>query len=95
MTIYNDAMDELADRGVYKREVYAPYYISSFALHEFNLNNQKRRFYYVGKSLPNNRLHILFCAPAGFMKTYFLRNMAGDEYAIFRGSGTKLVMNKK
>lgn len=90
MTIYNDAMTELGDRGVYKREIYAPYYISSFALHEFNLNNQKRRFHYVGKSLPNNRLHILFCAPAGFMKTYFLKNMAGDEYAIFRGSGTKI-----
>lgn len=88
--IYSDVMDELKERGVYKYETYAPFYISSFALHNFNLMNQQRKIHWVGKTLPNNRLHILFCAPAGYMKSYFMRQMAGEEYAIFKGAGTKV-----
>lgn len=90
MSIYDDAMEELKERDIYKYETYAPFYISSFALHNFNLMNRQRKIYYVGRMLPNNRLHLLFCAPAGYMKSYFLRQMAGDDYAIFRGSGVKI-----
>lgn len=90
MSIYEDAMEELKQRNVYKAETYAPFYISSFALHNFNLMNQKRKVYWVGKDIPNSRLHILMNSPAGYMKSHFLKQMAGSEFGIFRGSGAKI-----
>jgi len=90
MTLYDEIMSELKNREVYKCETYAPFYMSSFALHNFNLMNQKRKIYWSGKMLPNSRLHIMFCAPAGYMKSYFLKQMAGEEYSIFKGAGTRI-----
>ena len=88
--IMDIVMNELADRNVYKREVYAPYYVCSYACHEFNLHNQRKKIYWTGKSLPNMRMHCLFVAPPGFMKSYYLENMGGGEYGIFRDVGTKI-----
>lgn len=90
MSLYNDVMEEMRLREVYKADVYAPFYISSFALHNFNLMNQKRKVYWVGKDIPNTRLHVLFNSPAGYMKSYFIKQMAGSEYGIFRGSNVKI-----
>jgi len=88
MSIFFDVMEELDTRGVYKRELYAPFFISSWAQHQFNLMNQTRKIYYINGLLPNDRLHILFVSPAGFMKTFYLRTMAGDDLGIFRGCGS-------
>lgn len=90
MALYDEVMDELKARGVYKCETYAPFYTASYALHNFNLMNQRRKIFWSGKILPNSRMHLLFCAPAGYMKTYFMKQMAGEEYSIFKGSGTKI-----
>jgi hypothetical protein len=79
-------MSELADRQAYKREIYAPYFTCSYAVHAFNLMNQKREIYYAGKQLPNMRCHLLFVAPPGFMKTYYLQTMAADPHGIFHGT---------
>jgi len=90
MSLYEDVMTELHSREVYKSDTYAPFYISSFALHSFNIMNQKRKVYWIGKDIPNSRLHVLFNSPAGYMKSYFLKQMAGSEYGIFRGSDVKI-----
>lgn len=81
--VYDQIMEELADRRAYMHEVYAPQYICSYAVHAFNLMNQKREIYFTGKQLPNMRIHLLFISPSGFMKTYFLDNMGRDKYGIF------------
>jgi hypothetical protein len=83
-------MDELKERGAYKREDYAPFFIASWAQHQFNLMNRRRQIYWVNGLLPNARLHILFVSPAGFMKTYYLNIMAGDELGIFAGCGSHI-----
>lgn len=80
-------MMELAERESYLREIYAPYFICSYTMHHFNLMNQKRKIFYESKRLPNSRMHILFVSPAGYMKSYYLGQMAGDEYGIFNNSG--------
>lgn len=90
MSLYGETMDELKERSVFKYETFAPFYISSFTTHHFNLMNQKKKIRWVAKDIPNHRLHILFVSPAGYMKTYYLKQMGGTEYAIFRGSGTKI-----
>ena len=87
MSIYQLILDELADRQVYKHEVYAPFFISSMTMHMFNLYNQRQQIYWESKRLPNLRAHTLFVAPPGYMKSYYLGTMAGDVYSIFAKSG--------
>jgi hypothetical protein len=80
-------LDELKSRHVYKAETYAPFYVCSAMCHAFNLMNQKHKIYWEAKRLPNMRLHILFVAPAGYMKTFYLSSLGGDDYGIFRNCG--------
>lgn len=90
MSLFYDIQEELKSRQVYKYETYSPFFIASWAQHQFNLINNKRKIYWINGLLPNDRLHILFISPAGFMKTYYLRTMAGDDLSIFRGCGTHI-----
>lgn len=89
-SLYDQIMEELADRNAYKRDIYAPQFICSYAVHAFNLMNQKREIYFAGKQLPNMRCHLLFVAPPGFMKTWYLQTMAADPHGIFHGTEVKI-----
>lgn len=82
--IYDVVMDEVVDRNIYKGEVYAPFFICSYATHCFNLVNQRREIYWESKRLPNLRLHLNFVAPPGFMKSFYMEQMGGGKYGIFR-----------
>ena len=82
-SLYDIIMEEMHSREAYQADVYAPYYICSYAVHAFNLMNQTREIYFVGKQLPNMRLHLLFISPSGFMKTYYGNVMGSDPNAIF------------
>lgn len=86
-------LSELKSRGTLGYETYAPYYICSYAMHGFNLMNQGRQVYWESKAVPNLRLHVIFVAPPGYMKTYYLRQMGLDDYAIF--ANTDIAMNQK
>lgn len=87
------ALSELESRGTLGYEVYAPPYICSYAVHAFNIMNQGRKVYWESKALPNMRMHIIFVAPPGYMKTYYLRQMGMDDYSIF--GSCKFTMNVK
>jgi len=90
-------MEELERRNALKREVYAPYYVCSYAMHCFNIMNKSRQIYWEGGEIPNLRLHIIFVAPPGYMKSYYLRQMGGGEHAILNtynetlGNGIQMV----
>lgn len=88
--IYDMIMEELNSRESYKASVYAPYYICSFATHVFNLMNRKNEIYWDSKRLPNMRLHVMFVAPPGYMKSYYLSTMGGDDYGVFQHSGVDI-----
>ena len=60
MEIMSKVLEELQSREAYKHEIYAPYYVCSYATHCFNLANQKNEIYWESKRLPNMRLHVLF-----------------------------------
>lgn len=83
-------MEELKARSVYLCETYAPYYVCSFMTHAFNQMNQRREIYWDSKRVPNMRLHILFVAPAGFMKSFYMGTMGGERFSIFRNCGTPI-----
>ncbi len=90
MEIMDLVLDELNSRMTYKSEIYAPFYVCSAMTHSFNLMNERREIYWDGKRLPNMRLHLLFVAPPGFMKSYYMDTMGGGRYGIFRNCGIQI-----
>ncbi len=90
MEVMEAVMEELKARSVYLYETYAPYYVCSFMTHAFNQMNQRREIYWDSKRVPNMRLHILFVAPAGFMKSFYMGTMGGERFSIFRNCGTPI-----
>lgn len=88
--ILDPILAECADRQLYLADVYAPFFVASYACHRFNIMNQRRQVYWENKRIPNNRIHTLFVSPPGFMKTFYLTNMGGGENAIFDGTGTDM-----
>ena len=89
-TIWERINKELDERDVYKRETYAPYFIASWAIHVFNLENQRRRMYWEASQVPNMRGHLLFVAPPGWMKSFYMNTMGSGSHSIFKGSGIKI-----
>ena len=89
-TIWDRVNKELEERDVYKREIYAPYFIASWAIHVFNLENQRRKMYWEASQVPNMRGHLLFVAPPGWMKSFYMNTMGSGSHSIFKGSGIKI-----
>lgn len=88
--ILDAIMSECRSREMYLADTYAPFFVSSYACHRFNVMNQRREIYWESKRIPNIRSHLLFVAPPGFMKTYYLTNFGGLENSIFGDTGTDL-----
>lgn len=85
---------ELQDRGLIRIKVFVPYYISSIGAHMFNLSNLSREeedhprdaiLYMHGKPF-NCRLHIMFVAPPGFMKTTIIEHFIRERQALLYNS---------
>lgn len=89
--IMEDILNECADRHIYLSDIYSPFFVSSYALHRFNVINQDAKIYWENKMIPNMRIHLLFTAPAGFMKSHYLTSFAGPENSIFCNTNTQIV----
>lgn len=59
-------------------------------MHIFNLMNRRQGVYYEGARLPNMRSHVLFVAPPGYMKSYYLSQFGNKDSGIFAGAGTPM-----
>lgn len=79
MEIMKLILDEMHSRQVYLADTYTPPYVCSYAAHCFNLLNQDKKIYWEGKRIPGMRLNVMFIAPPGFMKSFYLDNMGADE----------------
>ena len=90
--IYSLVLAELKERGCAYTDKYAPYYITSTGCHLFNLANQKSQVFIEGGRLSDTRLHIIFCSPPGFSKTYWLEQFLRGDQAILLGSGIDITM---
>jgi hypothetical protein len=84
-------LDNLEQRGTLSYETYAPPYVCSYAIHAFNVMNQGRKVYWESYAIPNMRLHIIFVAPPGYMKSYYLKNMGMDDYSIFGNCNYEMI----
>lgn len=93
MSLFNLVMQEMHDRKAYLYETYTPFFICSYVAHAFNLLNQRDKIYWEGKRLPSMRCHLMFVAPPGYMKSFYMNNMGEPDSGIF--SGSKLQMGFK
>lgn len=92
VSIYDDVMIELKRRNVQDYEKFGPYFIISFACHAFNLMNEDNRIFMAGGQLPNMRLHLLFMAPPGTGKSFFLKQFGNITTGILKHAGHPLHM---
>jgi len=90
-----DIMDivlrELESRGMLCHDVYAPFYVASYAMHVFNLMNKERQIYWESKRIPNLRVHLVFIAPPGGMQSYTLSMLGGEGVGVFHNAGIQIV----
>lgn len=89
VTIYDDVIKELKRRNVQDADKFGPYFTISFACHAFNLMNEESlkkggAIYMSSGQLPNMRLHLLFMAPPGTGKTFFMRQFGNDNSGILK-----------
>lgn len=98
VNIYDDALHEIQRRGVEDWDKFAPYFVISFACHAFNLMNEDRQkehqkpAYTNSGQIPNMRLHLLFMAPPGCGKTFFLKQYSNKYAGILKHAGHPLHM---
>jgi len=90
--VYSLILAELNERGCAYVEKYAPYYITSTGCHLFNLMNQQKEVFIEGGRVSDTRLHIIFCSPPGFSKTYWLEQFLRGKQALLLGSGIDITM---
>lgn len=92
MTPYDSVMKWFEYHKVAFYHRFAPLYISSIGAHMVNLANDKYEFYFEQGKLANTRIHIMFCAPPGFMKTLMLSSFLMGPTAILNNSDIQIAM---
>jgi len=90
--LYTAIIQELTDRGSAYVDDMCPYYISSIGCHLLNLVNQSLQFYVESGRPIDTRLHILFVAPPGFSKSFWLSQFLRGAEGILTKSGIEVLM---
>ena len=87
MNLYDEILNEFERRNILHVRDIVPFFISSFATHNFNLVNQNKQILiYAGKPV-DTRQHILFVAPPGGGKTFFLEQfLDSPAYSLLPGT---------
>jgi len=84
--LYKEVILELEKRKVADARDIGPFYISSMATHQLNIVNQTKRIYTEGGLPANLRQHILYVAPPGFGKSYYVKQFVEHEdYSLLKG----------
>lgn len=82
-------IDELKARGVQDCEIYAPYFIMSYAEHIFNLMNKENNAFTHGGLTLNARIPIIYMGPPGCGKSYLMEHLTNQKNGIFWTDGTE------
>jgi len=84
----DDILLTLERRGCTYVRKHAPFYVCSIGAHLFNLVNRDKGILYEAELIYDTRLHIMFVAPPGFSKTFWIRQFLDWRTGIL--SGTKV-----
>lgn len=85
-------INELSESGAAYAERFASFYIASIGAHRLNLANQRYEFYVRSRRAEDTRLHVLFIAPPGFSKSFWLSQFLRGKYALLTNSGIDISM---
>jgi len=91
MTLYDEGLKILSRRKVVFAERFIPYFFMSYGAHIFNLMNKRRRIYYEHSRIPDTRLHLLFVAPPGFSKSFFMKQCFSESVGILNTPSIKTI----
>jgi len=87
LTFYDSTLEYFDHARIVYHERFVPFYSASVGAHLFNLENQKREFYYEGGKIPQMRMNIFFVAPPGYLKTTILQKFLIGKGSILYGGG--------
>ena len=90
--VYSLILAELEERGCAYVDRFPPYYIASTGCHLFNLMNQQREIFIESGRVRDTRLHVIFCSPPGFSKTFWIEQFLRGQQAILLGSGIEITL---
>jgi len=80
--MYELMLRELEHRRCAHVEKFPPYFIASIGAHLFNTVNRVKRIYFEAGRLMDTRLHIMFVAPPGFSKTFWLEQFLRKGFGL-------------
>lgn len=92
MSLYEDILSHLEQRGLKFVRKFIPYFLASYGCHLFNIVNSdvsedREPIYWENQRLPDMRLFILFLAPPGFSKSTFLQHLLRKSYGLLAKTG--------
>jgi len=82
-------LEEFKNRNAADYDKFPPYFISSMGCHFFNMINQQKHMYTEAGLTVNTRLHIIFVAPQGQQKSFWLKQFLETENSIVKGTTIK------
>jgi hypothetical protein len=92
--VMDSILNHLQNRGILFVPRFAPYFISSFGCHVFNLVNKQNQVYTEHGRVADTRLHELFVAPPGFFKSMCMKMLLNPVYGVLNAmdsSGRSIV----
>jgi len=87
--VYDMILDEFKSRNAADYNKFPPYFISSVGCHFFNIVNQQKHIYTEAGLTVNTRLHIIFVAPQGQQKSFWLKQFLQTQNSILKGSNIR------
>jgi len=90
--VYSLILEELTESKACHVDRFPPFYILSVGAHLLNLTNKRKGIYFEGRRIPDLRVHIMFNAPPGGEKSFWLEQFLRGEQAILMDSGIGIVM---
>ena len=91
VSLFDLIMAESRFRGILYYRQTVPLFIASIAAHILNLRQDEDPFYFEASKVSNLRLHILFVAPPGFGKSYWLSQFLAHRSGMLFGSAVRTV----
>lgn len=87
--VYDMILKEFKARNASDYDKFPPYFISSVGCHFFNIINQQKHMFTEAGLTVNTRLHIIFVAPQGQQKSFWLKQFLQTENSILKGSNIR------
>ena len=85
--IYDLILEELSERKVVYYRTFAPFYIISLGAHIMNLRQMTDPILFEHGEPSNTRVHLLFVAPPGYGKSFWLFQFMHHQMGFLQGTG--------